>query len=124
MGELGAGGAGGLGNGAGAEILDGVEGVAAALKKHADTVDDVVGALDGAVDGLAIAQVRLDVGDLANAADRLQEAGKIRAAHGDADAVAAARQRAHHMTPDEARAAEDGDERRKVGQGHVAAPGQ
>ena len=52
----------------------------------------------------------------------LQEAGEIRATNGNANAIAALGERAHHMPTDEARAPENGDERRKVGQGHGRLP--
>ena len=62
-----------------------------------------------------IAHVGLHRVDLADAAERLQVAGEVRPAHRDADAVVALGQRADQMAAEEARAAEDGDQRVDVG---------
>jgi hypothetical protein len=78
----------------------------------------MVGAVDGAIDGVAVAQVRLNERDLADITERLQEAGEIRAADGNADAVATLCQRTHDMPADEAGPSEHGDEWRQVGKGH------
>ena len=59
MGKRCADGASGFGHSAGAKILYRVEGVAAGLEEDADAVDDMVGAFDGAIDRLAVAQIRL-----------------------------------------------------------------
>ena len=60
--------------------------------------------------------------DLADPAERLQVAGEVRPAHRDADAVAALGQRPHHVAAEEARAAEDRDQRVVLGmQGHGCA---
>ena len=56
--------------------------------------------------------IGLDRDDLADAAERLEEAGKLRPAYGDAHARAGLGQRPHHMAANEARAAIDGDEGR------------
>ncbi len=68
-----------------------------------------------------VAQIGLHGVDLADPAERLQVAGEVRPAHRDADAVAALAQRAHHMAAEEARAAEDGDQRVEIGLGDVGA---
>ncbi|MNT70165.1 hypothetical protein D3C72_2085220 [compost metagenome] len=78
----------------------------------------MIGAFDGTVDRLAIAQVGLDERDLADIAERLQMACKVRTANGNADAIAALGKRAHDMTADEPGSAENRHQRRKVGQGH------
>ena len=109
MGQPGLGGAGGLGNGAGAEILDAVEVLAAGRVHDADQVDDMVGALDGAVDRPADADIGLDGHDLPDSAERLQMAGDVGPARRDADAVAALGERPHHAA-DEAWSAENGDQ--------------
>ena len=49
--------------------------------------------------------------DLPDSPERLEMAGEIGPAHRVADAVALARERAHHMAAEEARAAEHGDQR-------------
>ena len=77
-----------------------------------------LGAVDGAIDRAAVAQVRLDEGDLADIAERLQEAGEIGTAHGDADAIAALGERPDDMPPTKPRPSEHGHERRQVGKGH------
>ena len=105
-----AGGAGRLGHGAGAEGLHGVEALTAAFRENTDEIDDGVGALDGAVDRPAIAQIGLHRHDLADRAERLHMAGEIGSAHRDADAPAALRQRTDRMAADETGPAEDRDQ--------------
>ena len=100
----------GLGDGAGAAGLDAREVLAAALLQDADEVDHRIGALDRGRDRIGIAQIGLHGMDLADHAERLQEAGEIGPAHRDAHAIAALHQRAHDMAADEAGAAEDRDE--------------
>ena len=95
----------------GAEGLHRVEALPAALEQDADQVDHDVGVARGGLDRARIAQVGLHRVDLADPAERLQVAGEFRPADRDADAVAALGQRAHDMAAEEARAAEDGDER-------------
>ncbi|MGZ2382940.1 hypothetical protein ACVIDN_004303 [Rhizobium brockwellii] len=107
-----------LSNRTSAEFLHGVESVAAGLVQNADAVDDVARPVDGAVDRAAIAQVRLDEGNLADIAERLQEASEIGTSHGDADVITALGQRPNHVSAHEARPSEHGDERRQVGKGH------
>src|SRR5262245_31730007 len=67
-----------------------------------------------------MAQVGLHRVDLADPAGWLQVEGKVGPAHRDADAVAALGEGTHHMAAQEARAAEDGDERFGRGGGHAA----
>ena len=95
----------------GAERLHGVEALAAALEQDADEIDHHVGVARGRLDRSRIAQVGLHRVDLADPAERLQVAGEIGPAHRDPDAVAALGERAHHVAAEEARAAEDGDQR-------------
>ena len=95
----------------GAFGLHGLEALLAALEQDADQVDHHVGAAHRGLDRVRIAQVRLHGVDLPDPAERLQMAGEVRPAHRDADAVALARQRPHHMAAEEARAAEHGDQR-------------
>jgi hypothetical protein len=66
-----------------------------------------------------MAHIGLHGMDLPDPAERLQEAGKLRAADGDANAVAEFGQRAHDVAAEETRAAEDGDERFERNGGHA-----
>ena len=66
-----------------------------------DEVDDRVGAVDGAIDRPAIAQIGLDRLHPADHAERLEMAGEIGPAHRGADAPAALQQRPHDMAADE-----------------------
>ena len=68
----------------------------------------MVGALHGAVDRPADAQIGLHRLDLADIAERLQMAGELGAARRDADAVAALGQRPDDMPAEKARAAKNG----------------
>jgi len=67
-----------------------------------DEIDDMVGALHGAVHRPAHAHIGLHRLDLADIAERLQMAGKIGPPAGDPDAIAALGQRAHDMAADKA----------------------
>ena len=121
MGEPGLAGARRFGDGACAEILHIAKVLAAGLEQDADQVDHMVGALDGAVDRPAHAHIGLHRLDLPDIAERLQMAGKVGPPGRDADAIAAPGERAHHMPPDEAGAAENGDQLRGLGDdGHAA----
>ena len=95
----------------GAERLHGVEALPAALEQDADQVDHARRRRAPRPRPSRIAQVGLHRMDLADPAERLQVAGEVGPAHRDADAVAALGQRAHHVAAEEARAAEDGDQR-------------
>src|SRR5262249_56784048 len=77
----------------------------------ADRVGRYSGVARGRVDRGRMAHVGLHGMDLADPAERLQKAGKLGAADGDANAVAEFGQRAHDVAAEETRAAEDGDER-------------
>ena len=106
----------------GAERLHGVEALPAALEQDADQVDDDVGVAHGRLDRAGVPHVGLHGMDLPDPAERLQVAGEIRPAHRDADAVVALGQRPHQVAAEEARAAEDRDQRVVIGlQGHGSA---
>ena len=96
----------------GAFVLHGFEGLLAAWAKNADEIDHRIGAVRRGKQRLRIAHIGLDRDDLADAAERLEEAGKLGPAHGDAHPRAGLGERPHHMAADEARAAIDGDEGR------------
>ena len=70
----------------------------------------MVGLGDGVPDGFGIAQVRLDGVDLADAAEGLEMTREFRPARRHEHPIAALRERAHHVAPEEARAAEHRDE--------------
>ena len=97
-----------------------VEALLAALEQDADQVHHHVCAAHRGFHRLRIAQVRLHGMDLPDPAERLQMARKVRPAHRRADAVAFPRQRPHHVAPEEARAAEHGDQRLGGDLGHGA----
>ena len=101
-----------LGNMPGAFVLHGLEGLLAARAKNADEIDHRIGAVRRSKQQLRVTHIGLDRDDLADAAERLEEACKLGPAHGDAHARAGLGQRAHHMAANEARAAIDGDEGR------------
>lgn len=100
----------GLGDGAGAIRLYGRKALAALLLHDADEIDDGVRALHRSGDRSGVAQIGLHRVDLADGADRLEEIGKVRPAHGDAHPVATLDERTHDMAADETGAAEDRDE--------------
>ena len=105
----------------GAGALHRVEALAAALGQDADQIDDDVGVARRGLDRAGMAQVGLHGVDLPDPAERLQMAGELRPAHRDADAVMALGERADHVAAEEARAAENGDERVVAGlDGHAA----
>jgi len=116
--QLGADAASGFSDSTCAKLLNRLEGIAAGFVQNADAVHDKVGSVDGTVDGVAVAQVCLNEGDLADIAERLQEAGEIRAANGDADAIAALCEFTDDVPADEAGPSEHGNEWRQVGKGH------
>ncbi|BCG76780.1 hypothetical protein MesoLj113b_03220 [Mesorhizobium sp. 113-3-3] len=87
--------------------MHGGEFLPAGLMQDGDEIDDMVGALHGAVDRPAHAHIGLHRLDLADIAERLQMAGKVGPPAGDPDAVAALGQRAHDMAADKARPAKD-----------------
>ena len=79
-------------------------------------IDDVGVARRG-LDRARMAHVGLHRMDLADPAERLQMAGKVRPPHRDADAVVALGQRPDQMAAEEAGAAEDRDQRVDIGLG-------
>ena len=110
MGEACPGGPRGFRHGLRAELMDGGEALPPAFVQDADEVDDVVGALDGALDRPAHAQIGLHRLDLPDIAERLEVAGEVGAAAGGADAVAAHGKGTYDVPADEARAAENDDQ--------------
>ena len=99
----------------GAEPLHMIEALASALEQDADQIDDHGGVTHRAFDRARIAHIGLHRMNLADAAERLQMAGKFRPPHGDADAVAPFGERTHDMAAEKAGAAENGDQRVGVG---------
>ena len=104
--------------------LHGLEALLAALEQDADEVDHHVGAAHRGLDRSRIAKVRLHRVDLPDAAERLEMTGEVRPPHGRAHPVALARERAHHVAAEEARAAEHGDQRFCGDFGHGTALGR
>src|SRR5712671_2371053 len=94
----------------GAKRLDGFKSLSPALEQDADQIDDHMGITDGGFDRIPVAQIGLHGMDLADPSERLQVAGEVRAANGDADAVALLAERAHDVAAEKAGAAEDGDQ--------------
>lgn len=92
--------------------LEAQEALLAALLQDAHEVHHHVGALHRPDDRVGIAQVRLHGDDLPDLAQRLKEEGEVRAADGDAHAIAALGERPHHVASEEAGSAEDGDQLR------------
>ncbi|GGC45569.1 hypothetical protein GCM10010994_00890 [Chelatococcus reniformis] len=68
-------------------------------------------ALERPLDGRPIAHVGLHRADLADAAERLEMAGKIGTPHGDTDAMTTLGQRTHHVAADEAGSTENRHQR-------------
>jgi len=104
----------------GAFRLQRPEALRSALGQHADAVDHRGRALHGAAQRRLVADVglhRLDLSDIAVGPDEMR---LVRAAHGDPHAPAPARHRLRDVAAYEARAADDGDERR--GRGHPVLP--
>ena len=101
----------GFGDVARALVHHRLEGLLAGRKQDADEIDHGVGVLGRRQQRMGIAHIRLHGIDLADAAERLEEAGKLGPPDGDPHARAGPGDGAHHMAADEARAAIDGDER-------------
>jgi hypothetical protein len=95
---------------AGTVGMQGRERLPAGRKQHTDQVDHHVGPGTGGVYRFRIAQVALHRHDLAGKAHRLQVACQVGPAHGNADTVALACQRAGDMTAQKAGTADDGDQ--------------
>ena len=110
---------GGAGDRAGAGRMHRLVGLAAALALDARGVDDGVGALERRGDRIRIAQVRLHRLDLADDAERAEEAGEVGPPDRDPDAPAVARQRPDDVPADEAGAAENS--RQTIGAGENSA---
>ena len=79
-------------------------------------------ALDRALDRRGAGEVGDDEADLAGLPERLEEEGLARLALGDAQPRAGLEQRFADIAADEAAAAEDGDEGRRVDAGHGSNP--
>ena len=77
---------------------------------YGDEIHDGVGVFERRIDRVRKAHVRLHELDLADVAHHAQLVAKMRAAHGDAHAIAALRQRAHNLFTDETGTAEHNDE--------------
>src|SRR5258707_2123768 len=69
-----------------------------------------------------MAHIGLHGMDLPDLSQRLQETGKLRPADGHPNAVAEFGQRAHDVTAEETRAAEDADERVELNVGYARPP--
>jgi hypothetical protein len=81
-----------------------------ALGQDADEVDHMIGPDHRLIDRLAEPQIGLNGLNLADIAKRLEMSGKVGAAAGDADAIAAPRQRAHDVPSYESRPTENDHE--------------
>ncbi len=97
-----------------------LEPLPAALEQDADQVDHQVGIAHGCLDRRRVTQIGLHSVDLSDPPERLQMAGQLGPAHGDANPVAALSERPHHMAAEKARAAEDRDQRVERSCGHRA----
>jgi hypothetical protein len=106
-------------HGFGTEGLHRIESLPPVLEQNADEIDHHIRLARSRLDRGGMTHIGLHGMDLADLAERLQEAGKLGAADGDANAVAEFRQRAHDVTAEEARAAEYGDERFERNRGHA-----
>jgi len=87
----------------------------AGLEQDAHQIDDDIAAAHRSRDRRPIAHVGLDRVNLADAAERLQMTGEVRAAHRDADAILPLCQRLHHVPAEKPRAAENGDQGFRIG---------
>jgi len=96
-------GAGGLGHRARAGTHHRVEGLGAALGQNTDEVNGDAGVAHGGLDGARIAQIGLHGVDLADLAERLQNARRVPAAAPDPDAVIALGKRPDHAPPQKTR---------------------
>mgnify|MGYP000710559454 CR=1 FL=1 len=105
-----AGGTGGLGDRARAEILHCIESVAAAFEENADAVDDMIGAHHCPVHRIPVTQIGLDRHDLADTAKRLQVESEVGPPDRNPDPVTAAGEGAHHMASNKAGSAKDRNE--------------
>ena len=101
---------GGAGNGAGAEHMQRFEILPAALIEHGDQVHHRLGPAQSAGKGGRIAHIGLNRMDLADATERLEMIGEVRAARGDANAPAVPGKRLNDMAAHESGASEYGDD--------------
>ena len=92
-------------------VLHRGEGLLAGRKQDADEIDDRVGALRGGKQRVGKAHIGLHGVDLADAAERLEMAGKLGPPDRHPHARAGLGDGPHHMAADKARAAIDRDER-------------
>jgi hypothetical protein len=104
------GGAGRLRDRPGAVDMDGLETLAPGFVHDGDEIDDGMRPGHGALDRFPVAYIGLHGMDLADRAERPQEARQIGPAHRDPNPVAAFRQRPHHIASNESRSAEHCDE--------------
>src|SRR5262249_15807290 len=96
-----------------------VEFLSPALEQDADKIDHHVGVARGRFDRGRMAHIGLHGMDLPDPAERLQEAGKLRAAHGDTNAGEEVGEWGEEVGAEETGAAEDGDERFERNGGHA-----
>ena len=89
-------------DGLGAGGLHRIEPLPPALEQNADEIDHHIGLARSRLDGGGMAHIRLHGMNLSDPTLRLQEAGKLWAADGDANTVAELRQCAHHVTAEKA----------------------
>ena len=90
--------------------LHGCKSLAAAFEQNSDKIDHDRGIARRGHHRIRITQVGLHGMDLADAAERLKVPGQVGAAHRDADAITALRQRAHDIAAEKSGAADDGDQ--------------
>ena len=82
--------------------VDGVEALPPALEQQAHQIDQHMGIARGGFHRRAVAEIGLYRMDLADAAERLQMAGKVGAPHRYPDKVVAFGQGAHHVAAEKA----------------------
>ncbi len=101
-------------------VLHRLEGLLAGGEQDADQIDDRVGAARGGKKRVGVAHIRLHGVDLADAAERLEMAGKFGTPHRHPHARAGLGDGADEMAADKARAPVDGHERLVVeNDGHL-----
>jgi len=105
----------------GAESMDSVETLAAALEQNADQIDQHLGAARRSFHGWRMAEIGLHRVDLADTTERLQMIGEIGPPHRHPDQVVPLGERPHHMAAKKARAAINRDQSVKgAACGHTA----
>ncbi len=95
-----------LGRGSRAFGMHGGEFLRAALGQYADEIDRRLRAAQSGGHRLRVAQIGLHGDNLSRPAERLKMEGEVGPPAGDAHPPAVAGERAHHMAPEETRAAE------------------